>query len=457
MHRLLLRCFLCSSSSTTPTAGAGFIRELATLVAACHFHTSVGLAKSLLLYSQPPATSVPDLYHTLVSTAAASQVDPHPPSFLSNAASALIVASALLALPDGALWLLSLLADAHANLPSLSSYNLLREFLLSLDRHADVGRAFDLLNAPGARPDTFTWNKAIQVSQRPGAHAFSYNVVIAGLWRAGRGSDVVDVFDEMAKRVVLPSHITYNTMIDGHIKIGDLEACFRPRDQMLHHGMKSNMITYNMLLSGPCHAGRIGEMTVVLYEMMSWKMVLDGFIYSIRFDGHSRVGDSLESLKGPFSTFQNMKSRLVSPNHITYNALINGLGKAERITEAHALVKEREKNGASPSVETFNMLIDGYGRDGQLEKNFILLSDMREKGVKPNVVSYGFIVNAFCKNGKIPEAVAILDDMFHKDVLPSAQVYNAIIDAYIDCDATEQAFTLAEKMKTSGVQLHAIC
>uniref|UniRef100_A0A453RUU6 Pentatricopeptide repeat-containing protein n=1 Tax=Aegilops tauschii subsp. strangulata TaxID=200361 RepID=A0A453RUU6_AEGTS len=163
MHRLLLRCFLCSSSSTTPTAGAGFIRELATLVAACHFHTSVGLAKSLLLYSQPPATSVPDLYHTLVSTAAASQVDPHPPSFLSNAASALIVASALLALPDGALWLLSLLADAHANLPSLSSYNLLREFLLSLDRHADVGRAFDLLNAPGARPDTFTWNKAIQV------------------------------------------------------------------------------------------------------------------------------------------------------------------------------------------------------------------------------------------------------------------------------------------------------
>jgi pentatricopeptide repeat protein len=58
----------------------------------------------------------------------------------------------------------------------------------------------------------------------PAPNAFSYNVVISGLWRAGRAIDAVKVFDEMIERAVLPNHITYNTTIDGHIKRGNLDC-----------------------------------------------------------------------------------------------------------------------------------------------------------------------------------------------------------------------------------------
>lgn len=392
MYRFLLRRFLCSSSSTTPAAGAGFIRELATLLAAGRFHASVGLAKSLLLSSRPPATSVPDLYHALVSTAAASQFDPHPPSFLSDAASALVVASARLGLPDGALRLLSLLADARATLPSLSSCNLLLESLLSLGRHADVRRAFDLLNAAGARPDTFTWNKAIQACVvagdvdeavrmlrrmdceghgAPAPNAFSYNVVIAGLWRAGRGSDAVEVFDEMGERAVLPSHITYNTMIDGHIKIGDLEAGFRLRDQMLHHGLKPNMITYNVLLSGLCRAGRIGETATVLHEMMSRKMVPDCFTYSILFDGYSRVGDSQAML----SLFEESVKKGVKIGAYTCSILLNGLCNDGKISKAEEVLQTFVNAGQLPTRVIYNTVINGYCQIGELEGAFLNLSE----------------------------------------------------------------------------------
>jgi pentatricopeptide repeat protein len=80
--------------------------------------------------------------------------------------------------------------------------------------------------------------------------------------------------------------------------------------------------------------------------------------------------------KGAFCIFEQMKSRHIRPDHITYNALINGLCKLEIITDAEDLVIEMEKSRVDPSVETFNTLIDAYGRAGHLEKCFTVLSDM---------------------------------------------------------------------------------
>jgi pentatricopeptide repeat protein len=166
MSRLLPRRRL---STYTSGDAASSLHDLADLLSASRFHRSVDLAKSLLLSSHPLGASALDLYHALAAAGdSATQGNLRPGSFLCDAASALIVASARLRHPDGALRLLSLLAGAgpsdgtRAPLPSLSSCNLLLESLISLGRHADARAAFDLLVAAGVQPDTFAWNKAVQ-------------------------------------------------------------------------------------------------------------------------------------------------------------------------------------------------------------------------------------------------------------------------------------------------------
>ena len=153
--------------SSTSTAS---LSELASLLDAGRFHRAVDLAKSLLS-SHPPATNVPDLYQALAATADTKdgpRARPH--SFLCDAASALVVASARLCQPDGALRLLSLLASAGdgacagevcSPLPSLSSCNLLLESLLFVGRHVDVHATFGFLMAAETPSNTFAWNNVV--------------------------------------------------------------------------------------------------------------------------------------------------------------------------------------------------------------------------------------------------------------------------------------------------------
>jgi pentatricopeptide repeat protein len=61
---------------------------------------------------------------------------------------------------------------------------------------------------------------------------------------------------------------------------------------MLHHGPKLNVITYNLLLSGLCHAGRMDETRALMDEMASYGLLPDGFTYNILFNGLIRMGDS---------------------------------------------------------------------------------------------------------------------------------------------------------------------
>jgi pentatricopeptide repeat protein len=453
MSRLLPRRLL--STCITGEVAAS-LYELASLLTEGRFHRSVDLAKSLLLSSHAPGASAPDLYHALAATLAAGdgsavQGDPRTRNLLGEAASALVVASARLGHPDGALRLLSLLADAgpgdgtRALLPSLSSCNLLLESLISLGRHADARAAFDLLLVAGAQPDTFAWNKAIQACVAAGdldealvmlrrmgrdgaplADAFSYNVVIAVLWRAGKGNEALKVFDEMVERVVRPNRITYNTMIDGYVKGGDLEGGLKLRDRMVRDGLKPNVITYNVLLSGLCCVGRIGELRNLLDEMESHRLLPDCFTYSILFDGLSRTVGSRAML----SLFgQSLKKGVIIGSY-TCSILLNGLCKDGKVAEAEQVLQMLVHTGLVPTRVIYNTLISDYFQIRDFKRAFSVFVQMKSHQISPDHITYNALINGLCKTEMITKAESLVTEMEENGVDPSVETFNTLIDAY---------------------------
>jgi pentatricopeptide repeat protein len=61
---------------------------------------------------------------------------------------------------------------------------------------------------------------------------------------------------------------------------------------MIHDGLKPNVVTYNVLLSGLCRVGGMDEKRALMDEMTSYNMLPNGFTYIILFDGLTRTGDS---------------------------------------------------------------------------------------------------------------------------------------------------------------------
>jgi pentatricopeptide repeat protein len=54
------------------------------------------------------------------------------------------------------------------------------------------------------------------------------------------------------KRAFGAVQVTYSTLIDGHVRAGQLEQALRLLREMGSHGLRPNIITYNTLLKGYC-------------------------------------------------------------------------------------------------------------------------------------------------------------------------------------------------------------
>ena len=53
--------------------------------------------------------------------------------------------------------------------------------------------------------------------------------------------------------------MTYDSLIDGYCKAGDLEEAFNVRERMKNDNVEANVVTYNTLLGGLCRAARMEE------------------------------------------------------------------------------------------------------------------------------------------------------------------------------------------------------
>lgn len=496
------------------------VRKLGVLLQSGRFQASLTLAKALIRSNK---TLIPSPFHLYQPLSLSF------PSPIPSAASLLVAACAHLKLPEDGLHLVSHVTESRHPFPSLTSCNFFLETLISLGRYSDAQSLFSQIVASGTSPVTFTYNKLMQSKVKSGdvngalalldqmertnqlkPNAFTYNVLISGLWKERRGMDAVKLFDKMLERRIAPTQVTFNTMVDGYCKAGNLDAAFGLRDQMLNAGFKPNMITYNALISVLCRAAHMEECRRVLEEMEANGLVPDGFTHSILLDDHAKCGNSEMARKGvkigdytcsillnrlckdgkvskaeevlerlvkkgmvpitvmynaivdghcqvgdleaAFSAVRRMELHGLKTNCITYNSLVNGLCKLQWMAEAEELVMEMGKNGVAPSAETYNILVDAYGRAGQFERCLEILDEIQEKmGLKPNVVSYGSLVNGLCKKGKLLEAEAIFHDMVNRKISPSVQVYNMLIGAYCAVGKIQKARALIEDMKRRGI------
>ncbi|KAK9950643.1 hypothetical protein M0R45_006120 [Rubus argutus] len=112
--------------------------------------------------------------------------------------------------------------------------------------------------------------------------------------RAGKVEEARQIIDEMNRRGIKPDHISYNTLICGYSKRGDMNDAFKVRDEMLSIGFNPTLLTYNALIKGLCK---------------------------------NQEGDLAEGL------LKEMVTRGIRPDDSTYYYLIEGIGMLRNLSE----------------------------------------------------------------------------------------------------------------------------
>ncbi|GJZ65763.1 GDSL esterase/lipase [Tanacetum coccineum] len=115
------------------------------------------------------------------------------------------------------------------------------------------------------------------------------------------GEEALVLFDNMSGRYIRPDTITFNVIIDGYGKIGDMSSVLDLYDKMLESGSHPDVITFTSVL-----------------------------------DGYCRVGELHEGLK----IWDEMNRRNLYPNIYTFSILIITLCKEGRFTDARDLLRQ---------------------------------------------------------------------------------------------------------------------
>ncbi|XP_039133401.1 pentatricopeptide repeat-containing protein At2g13420, mitochondrial-like [Dioscorea cayenensis subsp. rotundata] len=303
-----------------------------------------------------------------------------------------------------------------------------------------------------------------------------FNMLLDTLCKYGYPKVATEIFNKR-KSSFEPDEKAYTIMIYGWCKVKQPEMARKFLNEMADCGLEPNVVTYNVLLNGICRRGNLQPETRfdrviqaaedLLEEMRSRGIEPDVTSYSIILHVYTRAHKPELSI----CKFRSMKDKGICPTVATYTSVIKCLASCGRLEEAEELLSEMTRNGVSPSPAAYNCFFKEYrGRndaDGALKlykkikemgsgskldfltyniliKMFLKLDkmgivrelwkDMGESGFSPDLDSYTQLIHGLCNKQKWREACQFFMEMIEKGLLPQKITFETLYRGLIQAD-----------------------
>ncbi|KAF2609830.1 hypothetical protein F2Q70_00013813 [Brassica cretica] len=240
--------------------------------------------------------------------------------------------------------------------------------------------------------------------------ACTYNILINGFSQSGRFDEALKLFDEMVKKKVKPTGVTFGTiirMLCNDLKVN--EALKMKHDMLKVYGVFPTVHIYASLIKALCQVGELG-----LAFKLKDEVKADSAIYSTLISSLIKAGRS-DEVSG---ILEEMREKGCEPDTVTYNVLINGFCLENDFESAYKVLDDMVEKGLKPDVISYNMILGALFRIQNWKEGAYLFEDMPRRGCVPDVLSYRIVFDGLCEGLKFEEAAVILDEMMFKGYKP---------------------------------------
>ncbi|KAK4339145.1 hypothetical protein RND71_040607 [Anisodus tanguticus] len=267
----------------------------------------------------------------------------------------------------------------------------------------------------------------------------TFNIVIDGLCKEGKVEDAEEVMKHMAGKGVEPDIITYNTIMDGYCLCGQRDRARRVFDSMIDKNIESDIISYNILINGYCkekkvdesmqlfceishkgskpntatyntilqglfEVGRIGDVKQIYAEMISWGPYLIHTLMPLC----SMVILSTDLLKKLCHSLISWKER---EKILT---IINGFCLEGLLDEANDMLRKMEENGYLPNDLTYNDIVRGFLRCNKISEMAIFMMEMAGRGFSFDARTSEFLVDVIREKPSVLDMIPELYSEYKK-------------------------------------------
>ncbi|KAL0391757.1 UNVERIFIED_CONTAM: Pentatricopeptide repeat-containing protein [Sesamum radiatum] len=199
---------------------------------------------------------------------------------------------------------------------------------------------------------------------------------------------------------------------------------------------KPDVCAYNNVIYALCRVGFFKKAKFLFdqMELPGFRCPPDVFTYTILISSYCRYALETGSRKAirrrlweANHLFRLMLFKGFVPDVVTYNCLINGCCKTNRIGRALELFDDMTERGCIPNKITYNSFIRYYSAVNEVDKAIEMLKKMQERshGV-PTSSSYTPIIHTLCEVGRVAEAKDFLVELVVGGSVPREYTYKLV-------------------------------
>lgn len=319
-----------------------------------------------------------------------------------------------------------------------------------IDGYVKCGRAelarelFD--GMPIEKKNLVTWNSMIGVYARsknglrlawdlfetmPKRDSVSWNTMMNGCIKCGELEDAYSLFNRMPKR----DKISWANLIDGYSKSGSVDFARSLFDRM----PERDPVSFNSMMAGYVSNGYSMEALEIFWQMKACNISPDITTLLIALSAVAQLG-KIEMGLEVHRYLEENRFRLDGKLGV---ALIDMYAKCGSVEKAAKVFEDTEER----SVDHWNAMIGGFAIHGLGESAFLLLMEMERLSVKPDDITFIGALNACGHAGLVKEGLLCFELMrrVHK-VEPKMQHYGCIVDILGRAGQIEEARRFVEEM-----------
>ncbi|XP_028759412.1 pentatricopeptide repeat-containing protein At3g29230-like isoform X1 [Neltuma alba] len=237
----------------------------------------------------------------------------------------------------------------------------------------------------------------------------TWNSMIGGLAKAGELEEACKLFDEMPVRDM----VSWNTMLDGYVKKGDMDKAFKLFEKM----PERNVISWSTMVWGYCKAGDI-DMARMLFDrspaknMILWTTIISGYAEK----GLVREASSL---------YEQMEETRLKPDDGTMISILAACAESGILCLGKKIHASINRTRYRCSTKVSNALIDMYAKCGCLEAAFDVFNGMGKK----DVVSWNAMLQGLAVHGHGRKALKLFSRMIHEGFEPDKYTFVGLLFA----------------------------
>lgn len=237
------------------------------------------------------------------------------------------------------------------------------------------------------------------------------------------------LLEEMVQAKGVVDVISFNTVMKGYAKAGNMDQCFELFDWLQTQNISPSPVTYGILLDGCVNENLLDKAIQVFDSIVSTGCQMNTVLFTTLIKGFIRAGKVDQAM----DIYQQMRTNCqVSPDLVTFSILIKANCDSDHLDKALKLLEDLLGLGIKPDDVVFNSLLAGCARQSCGELGKRIYADMVAIGVRPSNATFSVLIRLHHQCKRLDEAVEMLrTEPVSHGIEPEPRLYTQLIQACI--------------------------